>query len=145
MNKRNKFMLLASTLVFCLMLCIGYASLTDMLTINGSATLAPPKPDIYISDVTPTESAGVSLLGTTDTVFSAVVNGSGTATFTVEVTNSSAKTYIFERVIDGAEINIDGVYSGTDIKYSLAGLATLDEVGPGKRYPLPSLSQCQGE
>lgn len=60
----------------------------------------------------------------------ASISGSGTATFTIDVINISDKIYIFERVIDGAATGVEGVYNGSDIKYTLSGISMLDEIAP---------------
>ena len=117
-------------LVVCIFLCVGYASLTNDMIIHGSVELSPPMPDVYITGVTPGSSAGVSVKSTSETVLFASVSGSGTATFTVDVINISDKVYIYERVIDGAETQINGAYSGTDIKYEVSGVSALDEIAP---------------
>ena len=67
---------------------------------------------------------------TDGTVMFASVNGSGTATFKIDVINVSDKIYIFDRVIDGAELKLEGVYSGTDITWTLSGISQFDEIAP---------------
>ena len=117
--------------VMCLFICIGYSTVTGSLEISGSANVTPAKlPDVYITSVTPSSSAGVTVKATNGTVFFASVSGEGTATFTINVINISQKTYIFERVVDGSEMNVDGVYAGTDITYKLSGISQLDEINP---------------
>ena len=119
------------TLITCLFICIGYAVPSDSLRITGSAEVVGPElPDVYITDVTPDSSAGVTVKATTGTVFFASVSGSGTASFTIDVINISDKIYVFERVITGSDTNLDGVYTGTDITYSLSGISQLDEISP---------------
>ena len=117
--------------IVCLVLCVGYAEVADMLAISGTATLEPPPlPDVYITDITPTQSAGITVNDTVGTVMFAAVNGPGTVTFTIDVINISEWIYVFDRVIEGAETGIDGVYSGTEITYTLSGISRLDEIAP---------------
>lgn len=117
--------------VMYLFVCVGYAAISDSLSLTGNVNASAPElPDVYITSVTPNTDAGVTVKGTDGTVFFAGVNGSGTATFTINVINISDKIYIFERVIDGFETGIDGVYSGTDITYKLSGISSLDEIQP---------------
>ncbi len=116
--------------LMCLFTCLGYAVLSDNLTVNGRAEASPSLPDIYITSVTPSESAGVEVTGTSGTVLFAKVSGGGTATFTVNVKNISDKIYVYERTVDGAEAGIDGAYSGTEITYRVSNIASLDEVAP---------------
>ena len=111
-------------------LCIGYATLSDMLSISGNVTVEGPKYDVYITQVAPQSSAGVTVNNTAGTVMFMRVNSSGTARFTIDFVNVSDKTYIYERVIDGVETNIEGVYSGTDIKYSVSAVSSFDEIAP---------------
>ena len=120
----------AGLLVMCLFLAVGYAAVTDTLSIGGSANAKPSLPDVYITNVTPNSDGGVTVYNTQGTALFARVNGSGSATFSVDFVNISDKIYVFERVIDGAEIGIDGVYSGDDIKYEISGIKFLDEISP---------------
>lgn len=109
---------------------IGYATLIDYFSITGTANVKPPLYDVYITNITPSSSAGVVVNNFNGTTMFASVGGSGTATFTVDVINVSDKVYVFERVIDGAETGIEGVYAGSDIKYTLSGISMLDEIAP---------------
>ena len=113
-----------------LVTAIGYATLTDHLTITGTVGVAPPAYDVYITHITPSRSAGVTVNNTSGTTMFSSVTGSGSATFTIDVINVSDKTYIFERVIDGAETGIEGVYAGSDIQYTLSGISMFDEIAP---------------
>lgn len=120
-----------SAAIMCLFLCVGYAAISDHLFISGDVNVSSPElPDVYITSVTPDSSAGITVNGTNGTVFFASVSGSGTASFTINVINISEKIYTFDRVIDGSEIDIDGVYAGTDITYQLSGLSQFDEIQP---------------
>ena len=115
----------------CLCICVGYAALSNNLYINGNVNISAPElPDVYITDVTPNSSEGVTVNATNGTVFFASVSGSGTASFTINAINISDKIYVFDRVIDGSEINVDGVYAGMDITYHLSGISQLDEINP---------------
>lgn len=122
--------LFAGLIAMFLIVAVGYTVLTDSLSIDGSVEVGPAYPDIYITSVTPDSSAGVEVYNTNGTVFFAKVTGSGTATFSVNFINISDKVYIYERVIDGVEIGIEGVYAGTDITYNVSGINFLDEIKP---------------
>lgn len=119
---------IVSLLIVGAFIAIGYASVTGSLSVQGKVEIEPAQYDVYISSYSPTESAGVSVKHTLATTFFAKVSGSGTAIFTITVTNQSNKIYVFERVIDGAETGIDGVYAGSDITYKLVGLSPLQEI-----------------
>ncbi len=123
--------LCASLILMGLFICIGYAVVTGTLSITGSVEAKPNLPDVYITNISPTQSAGVTVNNTNGTVMFASVNGGGTATFTIDVINISDTTYVFDRVIDGSEMDFDGVYSGTEITYTLSGISRLDEIAPG--------------
>ncbi len=127
----KKSVVLIVMIFICLSLSIGYAAITDSLSVTGSADVTPALPDIYITNVTPGQSAGVTVNHTEGTILFTSVDGSGTATFTIDVINISDKIYIFERVIESAETGFEGAYTGTDIKYELSNLSPLDEVSPG--------------
>ena len=116
--------------VMCMSVCIGYAALADNMTITGTVDVTPNLPDVYISNVTPSSSAGVSVSSTYATTLFTSLNANGTATFTIEVVNISDKIYVFERVIDSAETGIEGAYTGTDVTYAVSNISPLDEVSP---------------
>ncbi len=116
-------------LASCIFICIGYAVVTGNLSISGSALATPPSmPDVYITDVTPGSSAGCAVSNINGTTLFVSVSGEGNATFTVDFVNISDTIYIFDRVIDGSEANLDGIYSGTDITYEVSGITRLDEI-----------------
>ncbi|MBQ3483530.1 MAG: InlB B-repeat-containing protein [Clostridia bacterium] len=116
--------------LMCVLSGIGYAAVSSTLEVHANLDIPAALPDVYITEVTPAASAGVSVTGTSGTLLSAKVTGAGTATFTVEVKNISEKIYVFERVMGGAEANIEGVYTGTDITCTLSDITALDEVAP---------------
>lgn len=130
MKTRKNGIVIALMFCVCLFFCVGFATITNSLTVEGRVELSPPLPDVYITSITPTESAGVKVNQTNGTVMFSSVEGGGVATFTVNVVNISGGSYVFDRVIDGAETNIEGVYSGTDITYELSGIAKRDEILP---------------
>ena len=130
MKTAKRYLFSTLTLALIMFLLVGYATVSDQLYINGNAKVTPILPDVYITDVTPNSSAGVTLKNTNGTVFFASVTGSGTATFTIDFINISDKTYIYERVIDGAETGLEGVYSGEDIQYTVSGITAFDEIAP---------------
>ena len=110
---------------------VGYAAISGNLSVGGRISITPGAlPDVYITDITPESSAGVTVDNTSATVMFASVSEGGVATFHVNVINVSNGVYVFDRVIDGAEMNIDGIYSGTDITYEINGISRLDEISP---------------
>ena len=130
MSVLKKVLSAVLSIAMCVCILVGYASVVDTLTVSGSAQLKPTLPDVYITNITPESSAGVTVNATSGTLMTATVSGQGTATFTVEVKNISNKVYVYERTLDGAEIDVDGIYTGTDIKYEVSGISALDEVAP---------------
>lgn len=62
------------------------------------------------------------------TTISAKAVASGTSNFTITVVNQSDKIYVFERIIDGTEVDLEGIYNGQDIGYSIQGMSPLDEL-----------------
>ncbi len=131
MKALKSIAIFAGLLAACLVMGVGYAALTDTLFITGSAEVeALDLPDVYITEVSPSQSAGVIVNATNGTVFFASVTGIGTASFTIDFVNISDKTYIYERVIDGSELYFDGVYSGDDITYTISGIKSFDEIAP---------------
>ena len=123
----NVFVIVALT-VACPFYCVGYAAISDNMSVLGEVTVSAPKYDLYITELTPDSSAGVTVTATAGTTMFAKVTGGGVSKFNIEITNVSKKTYLFERVIEGAETGFEGVYSGTDITYELNGIAKNDEI-----------------
>lgn len=109
---------------------VGYAQLSSTLSVNSGVEFASPPYDVYISSIDPKNDAGVTVLNAAGTLLSATVTGSGTATFSITIRNKSDKTYVFERMLDGVEANIEGVYNGSDITYTVDGLVPLQEIAP---------------
>ena len=97
-----------------LFLGFGYASFSTVLPIHGTEDLSPPDRP-YISSIEPGYSGGVSVTGKSGTLMMTQVLSQGTATFRVTVVNPTRDTYVYERVIDGAETGVEGVYTGTAI------------------------------
>ncbi len=110
---------------------VGYARVSDSLSFFGTAELPKPWYDLYISNITPDTSGGVDVTGYYSTYMSAEVGNSQTATFTVTVVNQSNKIYCYERIIEGEELGLDGVYTGDSIRPSVSGITFLQEVEPG--------------
>lgn len=132
MGRITRYIVAMILIVTTLFTAIGYAALTDPLSIFGSAESSGPTYDLFISKITPDVSGGVDVTGYFSTIMSAEVSSSRTATFTITVTNQSQKTYVYERMIEGDEIGIEGIYSGSSIKPSVSNISFLDEVGPGE-------------
>ena len=130
MKKRHKLLVHVLIILIFAFSCFGFATLTDHLFVSGRVTAPAPQYDVYITDTNPQTSAGVTVKTTTGTIMFMEVKAGGTAKFTVDFINVSDKTYVYERVIDGAETNIDGVYNGTAIKYTVSGVSSLDEIAP---------------
>lgn len=108
---------------------IGYAQLTDTLTIHGSLEAAPLQ-DLYIVDVVPSGSNAVSN-GYTKTVHSSTVNlgsgASGTASFDITVLNNTGYPYYFDKMVWA-----DGAYDNTNITPKLSGITAKDELLSGE-------------
>ena len=111
-------------------LSMGYAAVSDTLFVQGEAVLSAPAYDVYISNITPTSSGGTDVTGYFSTIMSATVTGQTSSTFTVTVVNQSIRDYLFDRVIEGEELEIDGAYTGEDITYQLSGIKKGDEILP---------------
>ena len=43
MQGLKKILIYVALIVMCLFLCVGYATITDTLFINGSVNVAPPR------------------------------------------------------------------------------------------------------
>ena len=130
MIKRHNWFLTVLILVITMFLGIGFAEYADVLSITGEVTVSPLFHDVYISKVSPTESNGTQINHFFNTVLSSKTISAGTSSFTVTITNASSKIYVFERIIDGNETDIEGVYNGTDIQYEISGLTALQEIAP---------------
>ena len=82
---------------------LGYAAVTDNLSISGSADVKGEFYDVYISQISPESLGGVTITNYFATTMSAKITAAGQPTFRITVVNQSDKTYVYERVIDGAE------------------------------------------
>lgn len=111
-------------------LAVGYAQMTTNLQLFGKVEGEGQPYDVYISSCSPHASAGVSVTSCVSTVFSAEISSGGRATFVITVKNVSDKVYVYERLIEGAEINLEGVYNGTDVRCTVDGLVSLQELAP---------------
>lgn len=111
---------------------VGYAQVSDSLSFFGTAEVPKPWYDLYISNITPDTSGGVDVTGYYSTYMSAEVGSNKEATFTVTVVNQSNKIYCYERIIEGEELGLEGVYTGDSIRPSVKGITFLQEVGPGE-------------
>lgn len=84
--------------------CLGYAQLTDNLTINGTADSAPPE-KVFITAVTTsgTNGGNATVNSFSDTVVNSMVNlgssANGTAKFTVTVYNNTNTVYGYNAMI----------------------------------------------
>lgn len=59
MKKVGTVAFCALTVLMCLFICIGYAAISDILSITGSVDVDPPKlPDVYIANITPLQKCG---------------------------------------------------------------------------------------
>ena len=130
MKNRHIALMLCVLFLSTLFLGIGYATRTTTLSIAGEESLSPPS-EVYISSVTPSSSVGVSVKSRSGLLLMMRVFASGTATFSITVTNPTAQTYVYERTIDGAEVGIEGVYTGTAITHMTEDIVSLEELAPG--------------
>ena len=115
-----------------LLITVGYATVSENLYINGSATLEPPSYPVYITQVSPKQNGNITVNEYFSTVMVAYTGGTGSATFTVTVKNNTDKTYVFERIVTGAELEDDSMYDGGGITYSLSGIQFLTEIASGE-------------
>jgi hypothetical protein len=91
--------------------------------------------DIYIESVE--HVSGISVAdkpGYASTVLTAqTTTTSGSTAFEITIKNASDKTYVFERVIDGAETGVPGVYDGNEIPYTYTVLTPMvTPLAPGE-------------
>ena len=131
MKKHVGFWMLCVIFLSTLFLGFGYASFSTVLPIYGTEDLSPPDRP-YISSIEPGYSGGVSVTGKSGTLMMTQVLSQGTATFRVTVVNPTRDTYVYERVIDGAETGVEGVYTGTAITYMVEGISSMDELPSGE-------------
>ena len=121
---KNKLILILALLGIYSLILVGYAHMTDSLMVNGSVSIKATRYDVYISNVSYSGTA-VQKEAHASTVLTSYVQGTGTVTMSIDVTNRSDKTYVFERVITGESLEIDGIYDGTKITYQTEGLTPL--------------------
>ena len=125
--------LLTVLTVSALFLCtfVGYAKLTDQLTIEGEVNVSPPD-GLTIIHVSP-ESPGATSHAMNGTVHSSTVDlsasSSRTASFSITVFNNTGYTYYFDKMVwdesayDNA--NIVPKITGMDAKHELKDKSTV--------------------
>ena len=126
----KRFSVLLICLLMVLSITVGYAQISGNLNINGTASVHASDYDIYISDISPTQSGTVGVNGYLGTVIWTSTTGRGSASFTVTVVNASEKTYVYERLMDGNEADIEDVYAGEGVSFTVEGISYLSEVAP---------------
>ena len=79
MKKINIIAASVIIVAMCIFISIGYAAVSDTLSISGSAQATPPPlPDVYITNISPSSSAGVTIKGTSGTtMIASVPRGTG--------------------------------------------------------------------
>ena len=108
----QKVVLCVALSCMCLFTCVGYALVSRNMSVTGTATATPPKPEgLYIKSITVHSSSGVSAEESTillpTNVRSAYTIGSAGATITYEIT----------------------VHNKTDITYWYLGINAIPEAG----------------
>ena len=105
---------------------IGYAAVTDNLSVNGSATVeGRPMPGIYIRSVSRVSSSGASnlactFISPTSVETSVSANGSGSVTYKITVENTSEGTYWYRgtnviKDLDGYNNSLVGSSGGINL------------------------------
>ncbi len=119
-------------LSMALFISVGYAAVSGNLSILGSVSAEATDYPVYITRVSPKQIGNVTVNQYFSTIMIASTTGAGQAVFTVTVKNNTDKTYVFERIVTGAEVAGDKVYNGDGITYSLSGIGFLTEIEPGE-------------
>lgn len=122
-----------SLLFMCLFVCVGYASLTSELTLDGTVDITPPE-ELFITSVTGsgTNGAATTVNSFTSTIVSSRTNlgtnKNATATYRITVYNNTDTVYGYSGMIytTGEE-----TYDNTNIKTS-TDLAFRTAVNPGQ-------------
>lgn len=107
--------------LFCF-LCVGYAALTDHLTIDGMADISAQE-GVFISDVTADQNATVNKYLSTTLNISLNFANTNTSTATITVYNNSPYEYVFNGVVYDNTIE-DNAY----IDYDVGGIAKGDKI-----------------
>ncbi len=101
--------------LMCVFTCVGYAALTGNLRIGGSANISPFLPDIYITSVTPSQSAGVGIELINETYirlssyYTVDENGNHIMNSGLTVAQLSSKMTELYKVVNDALIRIDAL------------------------------------
>jgi hypothetical protein len=132
---KHKFLVGVATLLMFAITTLGYAELSDSLSISGSVSADAPEPinDIYISDVTVADGTNANIKGYVQTVLSSTVTlgGAGSsATLYVTIINNNAVDKVFNRVTYSSDY-----YSNAGITFTLDGLQTGDKLAHDPTNP----------
>lgn len=123
--------ILSFLILTILFLTVGYAEISHNFSISSQIEVAETSYDIYILEANTISGSNVEVSFYTATVLSLNVKGTGNTTFQITVVNNTSKDYVFDRVINGAELELEGVYSGNKITYSLTNLTQLQLLAAG--------------
>ena len=126
----NKLVQLLALLLASMFMTVGYAQLTDSLSVSGTADVKAEEFDVYIKSVTPEASGAIEVNSYYSTILSTSVRGASQSTFSITVRNRGTKTYVFERIVEGSETGYDEIYGGDGVSYTLSGLTYLQELAP---------------
>ena len=134
-ERKNKQIVIVALLVAILSLSVAFAAtLSSVLTINGTANIQDAKWDVYFASATPT--VGSTLTATT----APTVVGKNTITYTVNLEEN--KYFEFDAVVknDGTygakldSLTLSGAEGYTDlITYTTSGLAQGETIAAGSQ------------
>lgn len=111
--------------------CVGFAQISDVLTLNGTANATPPEGLLIVS--VQSNSNGAVSNYTQGTVHSSTVDLSAAsnnrASFTITVFNNTGYTYYFDKMVWSDDAydnkNITPTLSGIEAKYELSNMSTV--------------------
>ena len=110
MTKALKAVICVGLSCICLFLAVGYAALTDMLTVTGDVAWEEPKV-IYITNIAITDASGatgavsIDKLGYVSLSSNYILNAKDSVTFDVTVKNNSGVDQIFDIVTKTDNLN----------------------------------------
>lgn len=132
MKRTAKFFIATALTLSTTGMCMGYAALSDTLSVAGTMDVQLPS-GVYIFEADPVDEKA-TVVDYTGTVLSSRVDlgtqlneeGNSTSSITVKLYNNSPYVYVFNDVKYTVG---EGTYDNTAIEYGLTGLKKGDEIG----------------
>ncbi|MBR2342874.1 MAG: hypothetical protein IKA64_01310 [Clostridia bacterium] len=137
--KRLFSVLLTLTLSFSFLFsAVGFAAISDRLTVEGSASANPPEGLVILSVVSNSPGAVTNYYASTVHSSTVDLTGVNSVSFTITVFNNTGYTYYFDEAVWQ-----DNAYDNTGIQLSLSGIAAKYELVDKATVTFTAIFTCK--